>query len=335
MLIVLHGSDSFRITERYQKLRQAFIEKFDPQQLNVVAVDLHEADIATVHQHVRHQGLFVQKRFIGLRGIEQVSAKTLEQLIPELATLPDDSIVVCLIVDFEKLSDELKTLFQQHAKIESFPALNRAEVERWVRQRMAMRVRATQPAADQSSASAVAAAAKPISSSSSVSPSLTTPALHYLVEAVGNDLWLADNVIAQLVQVVGDAAITPEIVQRYCASPLDENIFHLTDAIAMKNSAQALALLHDQLASGANPSYVLTMLVRQIELLLQVKDSPTAAVGHPYAVRKAQQHAQRFSMKHLHQLHDQLAELDWQLKQSRHEPAVLLDRWVVRATTGN
>lgn len=302
MFIVLHGQDSFRLNERYHILRQAFIDKYDEQKLNVSSVDLATADIATLHQQLSHQGLFSSKRFIGLRGIEAIKAKSAAQLIQDLAALPDDNIVVCLVPDLEQVSPELQTAITASARVEAFPELDPTGVERWLRQRLA--------------------AAK---------VNVTLPALQYIAQAVGHDLWLAHNIVVQL-QHSGETEITPEIVQRYLHSPLDDNIFHFTDAIVLKNSTLALRLLHDQLQSGAQPTYVLAMLARQIMLLLQVKENPKTALGHPYAIHKAQQHAQRFSLSQLGTLHNALAELDWQCKSSALDPGVLLDRWVLHAT---
>ena len=77
----------------------------------------------------------------------------------------------------------------------------------------------------------------------------------------------------------------------FVTSPLDDNIFHFTDALSARNAATALHLLHDQLESGANPFYIVTMLSRQITILLQVKAGGAAASKlHPYVQKKSAQH---------------------------------------------
>lgn len=302
MLIILHGPDSFRAVERLLILRQAFIDKYDVDQLNVLNIDLADAELGVVHQHLSSQGLFATKRFIALRGLETVKAKVATQLIQELGQLAEDTIVVCRIPALKELTAELQTVITKVARVEEFPDMDQATLERWLRQRLA-----------------------------AANVTITTPAFHELIVGVGHDVWLASGLVAQLAHI--GTTVTPDILQRYLVSPLDENIFHFTDAIAKKQQPLALRLLHDQLQAGTHPTYLIAMLARQLMLLLQVKDNPATAAGHPYAIQKAQQHARRFEVSHLQQLHDGLVELDWQFKHSILDPTVLLDRWVVQATT--
>lgn len=302
MLIVLHGQDSFRIHERARALRQAFIEKYDPKGLNVSAVDLKDVDVAVLHQQLSSQGLFSTKRFVVLRGLEGMPRSIAAQLLRDCTTLPDDIIVVCIIPTISELQSELQNTIKQSAKVELYDELDSTAMEQWIRKRL-----------------------------SAVNVAITEPALLYFFQAVESDLWLVSSVIAQLVHV--GETITPEIIRRYVTSPLDDNIFHFTDALAKKETELALRLLHEQLQSGTSPIYILTMLARQIELLMQVKETPTTTPGHPYAVQKARQYAQHFDLAELQRLHSELVELDWQLKRGGHDPAVVLDRWVIKATT--
>ncbi len=301
MLIVLHGQDSFQLHERFGVLRRAFVAKYDPNELNVINLDLASLTPETLHQHLSLQGLFSAKRFIGIRGFEKITSSLANQLQNDLTMLPADSIVVCCIPKLEDLPKELQQIIKQNAKLETFAEMNNKEVERWLRQRLA-----------------------------AGHVTISAAAFTELAMAVGKDLWLANNLINQLQAL--HSPITPAMVQQYVRSPLDENIFHFTDAIATKNTAQAIRLLHEQITVGANPFYLLTMLARQMELLLQAKASPTDLTGHPYVVQKTKQHAKRFSLEQLKQLYLELVKLDWQFKQTNYEPLVLLDRWVIKAT---
>lgn len=302
MLIVLHGPDSFRATERLLTLRQAFIDKYDPGQLNVLNLDLTEVDLGTVHQHLSSQGLFATKRFLCLRGLEIVKTKAASQLVQELTQLAEDTIVVCRIKALKDLVPELQAVIKASARVEDFSDMDQATLERWLRQRLA-----------------------------SAHVTITTPAFRTLVEGVGHDVWLAAGLITQLAHV--GTSVTPEILQRYLTSPLDDNIFHFTDAIAKKQRAVALRLLHDQLQAGAQPTYLIALLARQLMLLLQVKENPQGVAGHPYAIQKAQQHAQHFECDQLQRLHTGLTELDWQFKHNSLDSVVWLERWVVQAST--
>jgi DNA polymerase III delta subunit len=95
-----------------------------------------------------------------------------------------------------------------------------------------------------------------------------------------------------------------------------KHVFTLMEQLSPKTEQKPALLkkLHSALESDGD-FFVFTMLVRQIRLLIEVKDGGRPA-GPPFMVSKLQSQAKLFTLEKLLELHRRLAELDYQLKQS-------------------
>lgn len=154
-------------------------------------------------------------------------------------------------------------------------------------------------------------------------------AVALLSEIVGADLWRAQAEVDKLVCRPREVISLSDIKQT-TASSSDDEIWPLLDAVAGGKKNQALQLLERQLTAGAEPAYLLSMVVRQVRLLLAVHNAPESesalAAGlsmHPYAIKKAREHADNFTAAKLKLMYQALLRLDAALKSGRGEPAVL------------
>lgn len=94
-----------------------------------------------------------------------------------------------------------------------------------------------------------------------------------------------------------------------------ENIFQLTDAIANRQKGDAVLLLDRQLASGADPYYLFSMIVFQFRNML----APKCSGVHPYAASKAQAAAKRFEPAVLTGLYRSLHQLEIDAKTGQRD----------------
>lgn len=114
----------------------------------------------------------------------------------------------------------------------------------------------------------------------------------------------------------------------------DDNIFALTDAIGARDKALAAKLLEEQFELGANAIYLLTMITRQIKIILQVRQALdlgqssrqiiTELKLNPYVAQKAIEQSRHFSLNALKIIFDKLVEIDYKIKTGQGEPQVLL-----------
>lgn len=117
-----------------------------------------------------------------------------------------------------------------------------------------------------------------------------------LVEVVGNDSWMLSNEINKLASYSSWEEVKLEHIKLLTSQTVDLNIFDLIDAIAQKNKLKAYELLYQELESGQDPYYILTMIIYQFRNLLTVKglqeqglsqaDIAKKAKLHPFVVKK-------------------------------------------------
>ncbi|PJF45960.1 MAG: hypothetical protein CUN48_16235, partial [Candidatus Thermofonsia Clade 3 bacterium] len=102
-------------------------------------------------------------------------------------------------------------------------------------------------------------------------------------------------------------------------------IWNLTDALALRQPAQAMRALRDLRRNDQNPIYILSMIARQYRMLIEVKSLLAAGVGDPYdiakqlgyaayPVQKALQWSHQYSFAELEAILERLLEVDMAMK---------------------
>ena len=166
--------------------------------------------------------------------------------------------------------------------------------------------------------------------------SVTPEAARLLIEAVGeNPRALAGEIEKLSVYVGKGASIDARAVKALTPDLRQSRAFDLTDALARRQHARALALLHEFLADGQAPVQVLGLIASQTRSLIQVKalserglravEIAEAAGMAPYAVEKALPLARQFTLAQLEAAHHAALAADVALKNSRMTPEMALD----------
>lgn len=162
-----------------------------------------------------------------------------------------------------------------------------------------------------------------------------------LIAAVGSDLWRLSVEIAKLAAHAGaNGSVLARDVELLVTSSVESNIFGLTDALADRNAAAAFSLLERELDAGTHELQIMTMLTRQVRLLLQthalLEEHPRATAEtvaktlgmHPFVAHKTLGQVRRFDRPTLERAYDHLFNLDWHLKTGRATPRTALDLFV-------
>jgi len=169
--------------------------------------------------------------------------------------------------------------------------------------------------------------------------SIQRPAADALAVAIGDDLRLLDSELEKLAIYVGsERPITPDDVELLVPYAGTSNVFAMVDGIGRRDGRAALRMLHKLLDENAAPLYLLSMIVRQFRILIQVKElsgqglaSSTIAKQaglHPFVAEKAQQQARNFSMGQLELIYARLLETDVAIKTGQMEEVLALDTLV-------
>jgi DNA polymerase-3 subunit delta len=157
-----------------------------------------------------------------------------------------------------------------------------------------------------------------------------------LATDVGENLRLLEMEIRKLLTYCGyERPIQPADVELLTPYVAQADIFALVDAIGGRQGQRAATLLRRKLEAGDEPLYLLAMIVRQIRLLIQVKEKSEQGYWadeiarianiHPYVAGKLAQQVRNFELSQLEEIHRRLLDMDVAIKTGRIDPAVALD----------
>jgi len=329
-LLILHGEDTFRSKKRLLALRQGFKKKYDSKGANI-AVFFAPFDLAKIRNSLAQAGMFAKKRLVVLYDFySTVLAAEREKFNDWLAkdAFPD-SVIICWEgkdlgkpsaakkIKTTSKSKKPKTItskitWPEHAKIEIFEPLAQAQLLAWIRQEVKR-----------------------------LGGAIAPNAVTQLENNIGPDLWSMNNIIAQLVASAAGQAIDLKMVNGWTKAPLDENIFHFTDALSARNLAEALTLFQSQLQLGVHPLILHSMLIRQVRALVMVEECLRQGMVygtiaeetglHPFVAQKAAVSVKKFKAGELKRLFIKLADLDVDMKAGKIEPEIGLADFIAKA----
>lgn len=169
---------------------------------------------------------------------------------------------------------------------------------------------------------------------------ITPSALQIIVMGHQGDLRLLVNELEKLaLYTEGKKIADEEDVREVMVFGDQNNIFALTDAVGTKKKDQALWLLRQMLEEGEIPLYILSMLARQLRLILQAKalsdkgysqNQVIAQIkGHSYPIRKALGQSRHYQERELISALEKTLETDMAIKRGLGEPTALLEQLVL------
>jgi DNA polymerase-3 subunit delta len=230
--------------------------------------------------------------------------------LPEyIKQIPPTTVLV--LVDGElKSGNRLMKSLAPLAKVKGFPQLNDRDLSNWVQGRIK-------------------------EGGGQISPA----ALKLMVGLVGADLWVMSGEIDKLLAYSSGQVINEEDVKQLTSYAREANIFALVDAILEGRRSQAQLMLHRLLRDGASPAYILTMITRQLRLIVIAKDlgRKKSRTGIPdsleqvsdYSREKAVKQAKAFTMERIKKAYNKLLETDIGIKTGKYDGDLALDLLVV------
>jgi DNA polymerase-3 subunit delta len=170
-------------------------------------------------------------------------------------------------------------------------------------------------------------------------------AVHLLIETAGEDLWVLANEIEKLSLYAGRRRIEEADVQRVTSCVREASIFAMVDAIAEKRLPAATRLLHQLLTEGTPPTHLLTMISRQVRLMVQAKEmgrqsrlSPEEkrqqlGVSFNYPLERLLGQSAGHSRERLVAIYEKILETDLAIKTGRWPDELALDLLLVEVCT--
>jgi len=295
MILFLYGEDTFRSREKLRQIREKHRES-DKQSLNL-AVFGEELDFAKFREAVSQAAFLAKVRLVIVESVFGNKKETQRRIVEFLkkGKVPDSTILVF----WERgVPDQRSLLFKtlvNLTKSEEFKALFPWQLEGWVRKEVKKREGV-----------------------------ISSEATRELIVRTGNDLAQISNEIDKLLGYAGRGRIRLEAVQKLVRAKLETDIFKLVDALSRKDRNQALKFIQDQISSGAEELYLLTMIVYAFRNLILVSDlknkgfSQNAIIResglHPFVVKKTLFFSPGFQLSDLKKIYLKLLDLDTKIK---------------------
>jgi DNA polymerase-3 subunit delta len=321
MVYLFHGEDVIAAEEA---LAQLLAEAVPPETLDLALTRLEGAGLsaATLIEHCEALPFLSPRRVVVVEGVagrvEQKGrgqeAGLLKQLQDYLPRMAGTTVLVLRERSSLSANHPLVTLVKKVGEVREFAPPRGRELSRWIAQHVQRE-----------------------------GCEITPAAADLLAATSGTDPGVLRQEIAKLTTYVGpQGRIDERLVAELASSGRLSDIFSMVDAIGQRRRAQAMVELHRLLAGGEHPLYILTMVVRQFRLLLQVKSLPAGerqpeAVArvirvHPYVAEKVVAQAQTFRREELEQIYHRLVETEQEVKTGKRDAEVALELVVVEVS---
>lgn len=170
---------------------------------------------------------------------------------------------------------------------------------------------------------------------------ITASTLQLFLECTGNDM---QNIYQELEKLLaycaGREAITEADVDRICTKQVSSQIFRMTDAIASGNRNLAMKYYYDMTEMQESPIYILTMVTRHFNLMMQAKDLILKGADKQVLVSKMKiapfqadlyiRQSRSFSLEYLKAALRDCAETDYRIKSGLTDMKMGVEMLLVR-----
>ena len=305
---LFYGEEEFLMERALRRLEQGLSEKWGEAASRVVR-EAPEVSPEEFFAQARMSTLWGSGQLLILRRAETYPAQALNAVVDYLDHPAPRSVVILTAPSLKTREAEKHPVFGRLAKNEAavgFFRLREGDLLPWLT-REAKRLGKT----------------------------MTPAAAQRLVEVVGDNLSELHQELKKLALFAGDeASLTPQQVSQLASHSRSYNIFALTDALGEAALPRRLAALDHLLDLGEPPARILTMLARQIRLLIRYKEAAPHSTPadlakllklHPGIVKKVGRQAEKFSLPALQAHLELLHQADLSLKTSAANPRVWLE----------
>ncbi|TFG45644.1 MAG: DNA polymerase III subunit delta, partial [Dehalococcoidia bacterium] len=165
---------------------------------------------------------------------------------------------------------------------------------------------------------------------------ITPPAINLLVQYIGADLWTAAAEVEKLTLYAGDRPITEADVKALVGNAQEASIFSLVDGIFEQRLKDATEALESLKSGGVSSGYILSMIARQLRLVIQLKDLKNRGgkdfdirqrlgLTNDFVWRKTLDQVGRFPIARFKDIYRRLLEADVAIKTGRLDDVTAID----------
>ncbi len=333
MLYILYGEDDFSVHEFLGRLRA----QIGPEELADTNTSTLDGAMVTTEQLLQVSCVapfLTERRLVVVRGLfrrfesrggqqrQGRSARSRNRAADEwsdlagiLVKIPETTVVVFVEGPLRR-DNPLVRQVASMVEAREFPVLRGQALNEWIHGRV-------------SAAGAV----------------IDRQAIRLLVEYVGGDLWALSGEIEKLALYSTGEEIGEEAVRLLVGQTRQVSVFDAIDAVLASEASMALQKLSRLLQDGADVSYVIAMLARQLRLILLVQELlgervPRAELGRrvgitaDFVLRRTERQARSYAQEQVVAMHRRLLETDLAIKQGEIRDDLALETLVAELCGG-
>jgi DNA polymerase-3 subunit delta len=165
---------------------------------------------------------------------------------------------------------------------------------------------------------------------------ISVTALNLLVKLIGSNLWVMTSELDKLASYAYGRQIEEKDVKALVSYTQQTRVFDLVDAIMEFKSAESQTLLQQMMDQGATATYLLSMVYRQMRLIVRARDlkrqgvkeqdmRQKLGVASEFVVKKTLEQAARYSMPRIKQVYQQLLDTDIAIKTGKYTEELALN----------
>ena len=314
MVLFLYGNSTFLSAERLEEVKIQFINK-NKSNINSIVFDFDgRCSYEDVYVAIRSEGLFFSKKIIIVKNfIKSAIKEDQEKLLKYLSenNISEDMLIIFWEQGDVPKNNRLIKFFNDKFKTEKFDNLSGINLSNWIK-----------------------AKAK------EAGIEFEEKALTEFVSFVGDDLILVKNEIEKLANFSKDNFIREKDIELLVKSKIESNIFQTVEALSSGNRNRALKLFYEQIESGSDPFYVLSMYIYQFRNLIKVGgfysdnilDKNIIAKEtklHPFVVQKSLSQLRGFSLSGLKKIYKELELIDIGAKSGKMDIERGIERLII------
>ena len=303
MIILLHGEDDFRISQKMNQIISGYKKK-NKSGVNITYLS-DKPSFLDLKDGSRQMGMFEEKRLLVGKNILQKS-DIKKELEDNLDQIIDGENILILREDKEvkgRIIKELEKRDKTKAMIQKFDKLEGGNLKSWYKKELMK-----------------------------YDINFEKRVIAKLVDYIGDNLWRAKNEIHKLAHMTMGEELTVDHVTRFVRSEFDTNIFNTIDSLGRGEKGRALELVEKHMKDGDSPFYILSMINYQIRNLLTISQLESKGLSgkklkkesrmSPFVFRKTKKQVKKFNYNELKKIHNELFKVDLDCKIGKITPEI-------------
>jgi len=311
----LYGADNFSLRHRLEEIKSGLGDE-ESLALNTTFFDSQHLSLSEVTNACDAVPFLGTNRLVIVQGLlglverkEGKRSADLDEwasLADYAAAMPPTAVLVLIDGEISRAHPLLRRL-TPFAKVEEFPLMKGGKLQEWIYSRVA-----------------------------DCGGKMAPKAANLLTQLAGEDLWVLSNEIEKLSLYARGRRIEEEDVWMLTTYAREANIFTMIDAFAERRASTAMQVLHQLMDEGTAPTHILSMLTRQLRLMVQAKEldkrgSSTMdqrkqlGVSPRYPIERLFRQSARYPLPRLMEIYRKLLDTDLSIKTGKWKDQLALD----------